>query len=190
MAASQKGHAPIVKLLLDAKADVNAARKTDGGTSLMMASQNGHTEIVKLLLDAKADVLAIAILAGREYTPLDVAKKQGHTAVVRLLESVMPGPAEAEAEERHCKAAMANGPAAMNRLGLWYSEGKRVKQDLAEAVRWYRKAADLGYVTAMHNLADAYRRGLGVTKDEAEADKWTRMAEAASRKPTTQKATP
>ncbi|MFB3111225.1 MAG: ankyrin repeat domain-containing protein, partial [Gemmatimonadales bacterium] len=56
--ASLNGDTETVKLLLDANADVNAARKTDGVTPLYVASQNGHTETVKLLLDAKADVNA------------------------------------------------------------------------------------------------------------------------------------
>ena len=80
--ASQKGHTGIVKLLLEAKADVNAARKTNGVTPLFMASQNGHTEVVKLLLAAKADVNA-ADQGG--VTPLWIAVKKGRTEIVRLL---------------------------------------------------------------------------------------------------------
>ena len=49
---NQKG---IAKLLLEAKADVNAPYK-GGITPLYIASELGHTEIVKLLLDAKADI--------------------------------------------------------------------------------------------------------------------------------------
>ena len=41
--ASRNGHTEIVRLLLTAKADVNAAHKTQGITSLLIASQNGHT---------------------------------------------------------------------------------------------------------------------------------------------------
>ena len=45
----------MVKLLLDAKADVDEQTK-GGETALHRAARNGHTEVVKLLLDAKADV--------------------------------------------------------------------------------------------------------------------------------------
>jgi ankyrin repeat protein len=51
------GHVETVKLLLEAKANVNAARPT-GHTPLIMASVEGHTDIVKLLLKANADVNA------------------------------------------------------------------------------------------------------------------------------------
>ena len=57
--ASQNGHVEIVKLLLQAKADVDAATTRTGGlTSLWAASEVGHAEIVKLLLEANADVNA------------------------------------------------------------------------------------------------------------------------------------
>jgi len=79
--ASQKGHAEIVKLLLTAKADVNAADKTEGVTPLWMASKYGRTEIVKLLLTAKADVNPKT----DGYTPLLSATYDGNTEIVKLL---------------------------------------------------------------------------------------------------------
>lgn len=80
--ASQNGHTKIVKMLLEAKADVNAANKTNGVTPLFLASQQGHTEIVKMLIDAKADVNA-AITNGR--TPLLQASVNDHSEIVRML---------------------------------------------------------------------------------------------------------
>jgi len=49
--ASWNGHTEIVKLLLEAKADVNL-QNTSGRTALIWASREGHTEIVKLLEEA------------------------------------------------------------------------------------------------------------------------------------------
>ena len=46
--ASQNGYTEIVKQLIRAKADVNAANK-NGATPLQIASQKRHTEIAKLL---------------------------------------------------------------------------------------------------------------------------------------------
>merc|ERR1740124_1520218 len=55
IASCSEGHVEAVKLLIDAKADVNAKDK-DQTNSLMAASARGHTDIVELLLNAEAMV--------------------------------------------------------------------------------------------------------------------------------------
>lgn len=52
MFAAFEGNSEIVKLLLGAGADVNAADK-DGMTSLMHAKERGHAESANLLLAAE-----------------------------------------------------------------------------------------------------------------------------------------
>mmetsp|Transcript_11346 Transcript_11346/g.24042 ORF Transcript_11346/g.24042 Transcript_11346/m.24042 type:complete len:587 (+) Transcript_11346:67-1827(+) len=54
-AASSEGHIECVRLLVDAKADVNAKDK-DNTTSLMAASARGHFDVVKIILAAGANV--------------------------------------------------------------------------------------------------------------------------------------
>ena len=54
---SQADHVQVVKLLLEAKADIDA-KANNGATALIMASSEGHSDIVRLLLEAKADVNA------------------------------------------------------------------------------------------------------------------------------------
>lgn len=54
-AASSEGHTDCVKLLVNAKADVNAKDK-DSTTSLMAASARGHFDVVSIILAAGADV--------------------------------------------------------------------------------------------------------------------------------------
>ena len=53
MNASENGRADVVRLLLAAKADVNAV-DNDGETALMLALQNDHAEVAKLLTSAAA----------------------------------------------------------------------------------------------------------------------------------------
>jgi len=50
--ASKRGHTEMVKVLIDAGADVHV----ENDLALRYASENGHTEIVKLLLDAGASI--------------------------------------------------------------------------------------------------------------------------------------
>jgi len=52
--ASREGYIEIIKLLIGAKAEINA-KDGIGNTALIEAAQNGHIEIVKFLLDRKAD---------------------------------------------------------------------------------------------------------------------------------------
>ena len=79
--AAERGNLTVVRLLLEAGADVNAA-KADGATALMVAAFNGHSEVVRLLLEAGADKNA-----AREdgVTALMAAPVAGHLEVVRLL---------------------------------------------------------------------------------------------------------
>ena len=56
MLAAKKGHNNIVKLLIDAKADVNKGSK-DGGTALYFAMGNNHDNIGKRLIYAGAKII-------------------------------------------------------------------------------------------------------------------------------------
>jgi ankyrin repeat protein len=53
--ASWKGHAEVVRLLLENKADITVVDNI-GSTPVYMASLKGHVEVVKLLLENKADI--------------------------------------------------------------------------------------------------------------------------------------
>ena len=64
------------------------------------------------------------------------------------------------------------------RLGFMYYRGYGVKQDYAEAVKWFRKSAEQGHAGAQCNLGVMYDNGYGVQKDYAEAVKWFRKAAA------------
>jgi hypothetical protein len=65
---------------------------------------------------------------------------------------------------------------AQSTLALMYYRGRGVRQDDAEALKWFRLAADRGDAVAEFNLGVMYAEGRGVPQDNAEAAKWYRLA--------------
>ena len=93
MLASRGGHEAVVKLLLEAGADV-ASADCSGQTSLGLASRAGHEAVVKLLLDAGADRTLLEQPSLEERNELDFGEcllllallQQGHGVEVRIPE--------------------------------------------------------------------------------------------------------
>ena len=85
LAAARDGQVEVVRTLLEAGADVNAARG-DGLTALHLAAEGGHDAVAQALVAAGAAVDAGTRVGG--YTPLQVAARAGHGGVaLRLLEA-------------------------------------------------------------------------------------------------------
>jgi TPR repeat protein len=95
------------------------------------------------------------------YTEADAAYKAGDFATAFRISKAL-------AEEGDVKAQYA--------LGLFYQQGKGVRQDYVEAAHWYRKAAEQGDTKAQRNLGFLYEKGLGVAPDDGEAASWYRKA--------------
>ena len=57
-------------------------------------------------------------------------------------------------------------------LGVMYEDGRGVKQDDVEAVKWYRQAAEQGEAKAQFNLGVMYAKGQGVRQDKGQAKEW------------------
>jgi len=57
-----------------------------------------------------------------------------------------------------------------------YDNGQGVKQDHAEAVRWYRKIAEQGHAGGQCNLGFMYENGQSVKQVIAEAVRWYQKA--------------
>ncbi|GFR20690.1 ANK_REP_REGION domain-containing protein [Trichonephila clavata] len=79
--AIRKGHAQVVKVLLEGKANVNL-KDRQGYTSLHIASQFGRTQIVEDLLK---DKINIDVQDKYGKTPLYYAVKYEHIKIVKLL---------------------------------------------------------------------------------------------------------
>ena len=61
-------------------------------------------------------------------------------------------------------------------LGVMYYQGKGVKQNFKEALKWFQKAAEQGLAEAQSNLGVMYAKGQGMARDYKEAVKWYRKA--------------
>jgi hypothetical protein len=67
------------------------------------------------------------------------------------------------------KQAEAGDANAQFNIGSMYENGSGVRQDYAEAARWYRKAAERGDARAQYNLGILNQNGWGVPQDYKEA---------------------
>ena len=84
--ATMNGHEAVARLLLENGADIGKLRNPNGTqfTVLHAAALGGHKGIVRLLLEKGADINA---KNSGGATALMLANKNGHTAVVRLLQN-------------------------------------------------------------------------------------------------------
>lgn len=73
--------------------------------------------------------------------------------------------------------AESGDPDAQLALGnMYFYGGGGLKQDDAEAAKWYRRSAESGNAVAQCALASMYEWGRGVDADEVQADVWYSVA--------------
>ncbi len=88
-----------VRMLVAAKAMVNAKDTKRGYTALCLAAESGHPETVEILLELKADVNVRA----DGHMPLTIAASQGHEDVITAL---VKGKANVNAKESDGRSAL------------------------------------------------------------------------------------
>mmetsp|Transcript_1488 Transcript_1488/g.2531 ORF Transcript_1488/g.2531 Transcript_1488/m.2531 type:complete len:1262 (+) Transcript_1488:71-3856(+) len=76
-----EGHEEVAQLLLERRAEVNAAR-ADGITAAHFAAQRGHVGVMKLLLEHRADTEQAEFDGS---APLNLSAQKGYVAVAQLL---------------------------------------------------------------------------------------------------------
>jgi TPR repeat protein len=72
--------------------------------------------------------------------------------------------------------ANAGNTTSQSLLRYYFSIGRGVPQDYAQAVTWFRQAAEQGDADAQANLGSMYFTGRGVPQDYVEAHKWRNLA--------------
>jgi len=106
---------------------------------------------------------------------------RGHRPVPSVVTStVQPeaAPARTTMLENLRRFADTGDPVAQFALGARYAQGDEVKQDYAEAVRWFEKAANQGHVVAQATLGAYYWAGRGIPEDLTKAYFWSVLARA------------
>ncbi|MCB1141682.1 MAG: ankyrin repeat domain-containing protein [Leptospiraceae bacterium] len=83
MIASSDNNLTVVKLLVEAGADINRKNKENGRTALMYASVNGHYDVVKYLIEQESNLINAKDKEGK--TALIHAVMGGRMNVIKLL---------------------------------------------------------------------------------------------------------
>lgn len=83
MGAAMEGNMSVVRLFLQAGADLELKDFKSGQTALFFATDQNRAEIMKLLIKAGADLEATDIIG--EYTPLFYSVIKGHVAATQVL---------------------------------------------------------------------------------------------------------
>jgi hypothetical protein len=102
-----------------------------------------------------------------ELTPL---AEQGDADAQYRLARVYDAEAKPEEAMRWYQLSAKQGNTdAQREIGIYYEEGRAVRQDFLAAACWYRASAEQGNDKAQRNLADLISEGKGVNRDDAVA---------------------
>ena len=122
--------------------------------------------------------LAVTLLSTRAVhgqTPVAIPGSAPSAVSTNARPVLSPEQITAKLAELRSKAEKGD-PVSQNILGDLYNQGRVVKEDLAEAAKWYRKSAEQGFPPGQFNLGLVYENGEGIPKDPKTAIKWYRKA--------------
>jgi localization factor PodJL len=97
-------------------------------------------------------------------------------AAIPVQQASIPMPGAEVGSQALRSAAVAGNPQAQFEIASRYTEGRGVRSDLTEAVRWYTLAADQGFGPAQYRLGSFYEKGQGVTTSIETAKRWYERA--------------
>lgn len=128
--------------------------------------------------------LLLTFFTGSTVYCRDLKKDQDRMEAARILLSSSDQQKQKMGFQQMKELADDGGPSeAQVVIGLMYYKGTGIKQNQAEAWKWYEKAADNGNAKAMAILASRYQNGCdGAKKDLAKAQKLLARARASATK--------
>ena len=140
--ASEKGFADVVRILIDAGADVNKATPRDYiETPLLMASFKGWSPVVRMLIDAGADVNKGITFGDNENSiPLICASEWGFDDVTRML---IDAGADVNQADEAGQTPLLNA----TRTSAWDREWRDVMRMMIDAGADVNKADNIGLYT-------------------------------------------
>lgn len=163
--------AEIIAQFLPAPAIVAPEHSPEVGQEL--AKRSVPRETVLLV----AAILLIVLAIGASVTLLVRGHRTAPAAAAIEAQPQTPQAKTATLDDLR-RFAQLGDPVAQFALGARYAQGDEVKQDYAEAVRWFEKAADQGHVVAQATLGAYYWAGRGVPEDLTKAYFWSVLARA------------
>jgi len=115
-------------------------------------------------------------IVANEMTPEQITKAEALATEMGKKNPTTPSAFKPTPFEEAKAKAEAGSADAQSNLGEMYENGKGVKQDFKEALKWFQKAADQGGPEAQTNVGSTYYEGKGVKQDFKEALKWYKKA--------------
>ena len=135
-----------------------------------------------ILVAAAALVIATSsLLVPSVRTAIGVSEpvnRDPQTLPVPVSESLTPSVTDALDFASLRRLAQKGDPAAQFAVGARFATGEDVKQDYAEAARWFSMAAEQGHIAAQATLGAYYWAGRGVRQDLTKAYFWSILAQS------------
>ncbi|WEX77905.1 peptidoglycan-binding protein [Sinorhizobium numidicum] len=138
------------------------AAQTANNDTMARTGSPGQAPLLQPTAEQKQTSPAPAL----EALPEDAAKAGTSEVPAKPGEVVLP---EGFGPPALVTAAKGGDPLAFYEIGARFTEGRGVKEDFAEAAKWYQRAADAGVVPAEYRLANLYEKGSGVPRDAVRA---------------------
>ena len=169
--------------LIANEAPALSATEADTTQADTTQADDGDTAKMAATLPPASDETTASASQAEASAEADTAKADDSTGAVSSTQPATPEPAVAAADipaaigPDALRDAAAKGDAkALFEIGSRYADGQGVKEDMAEAAKWYEKAAEGGLAVAQYRIGNFYEKGIGVKRDIQKAKTWYQLS--------------